>query len=355
VFYDEFKMTQQDKQFIKRLICKDEVDESETGRSKEKEFLYEIVSNDETGIDVDKFDYFARDCYYLGYKNSFDHNRLMKFAKVVEVKEDDGTWKKHICFQDKEVESIYNLFYQRAQIHQRTCQHKTIKVVELMHMEALRKASERLTVIGKNGKHKRIAECIDDMTAYTNLTDGIFERIRRPAEEHARDYACLREAQDLLKRVEERNHYRFVGEAMAKQQHSMQIWRPVKKFGDTMADEMDLAIEIAKHSDDQRLEEKDIRVNVVKFDYGKKYENPVDNVYFYNKRDDKTGKKLSKREVSEMLPSVFYEQRVRVYAREAKNVKDVDKAFRKWCKTNNYTITRDFGPFGEPHSTESVA
>jgi hypothetical protein len=222
-------------------------------------------------------------------------------------------------------------------------------------MEALRKASQHLTVTGEDGIQKRIADCVDDMTAYTNLTDGVFERIRRPADEHALDYASLKEAYDLLERVEKRNHYRFVGEAMAKQHHYMEIWRPVKQFEETMAAEINLAIEIAKESEGRRLKEKDICVNVVKFDYGKKYDNPVNNVFFYNKRDSKTAKKLTKKEVSEMLPSVFYEQHVRVYAREEKNIKDVEKAFRKWCKANNYTIIKDFVPLDEQHSTECVA
>ena len=35
--------------------------------------LFKIVANKRTGIDVDKFDYFSRDCHSLGIKSSFDH------------------------------------------------------------------------------------------------------------------------------------------------------------------------------------------------------------------------------------------------------------------------------------------
>ena len=35
--------------------------------------MFKIVANKRTGIDVDKFDYFSRDCHSLGIKSSFDH------------------------------------------------------------------------------------------------------------------------------------------------------------------------------------------------------------------------------------------------------------------------------------------
>ncbi|XP_049326797.1 deoxynucleoside triphosphate triphosphohydrolase SAMHD1-like [Astyanax mexicanus] len=41
---------------------------SYTGRPQEKSYLYQIVNNQTTGIDVDKMDYFSRDCHHLGIK-----------------------------------------------------------------------------------------------------------------------------------------------------------------------------------------------------------------------------------------------------------------------------------------------
>lgn len=92
------------------------------GRSKDKSFLYEIVANKRNGIDMDKWDYFARwdfcgyvvnipviftsvqiclsyfvrDCYNLGIQNNSDYRRYLKFARVCEV---DG--EKLICTRDK--------------------------------------------------------------------------------------------------------------------------------------------------------------------------------------------------------------------------------------------------------------
>ena len=73
--------------FIKELILGSEEEASHIegfewrGRG-DKHFLYEIVANKRNGIDVDKFDYFARDCHQLGITKSFDATRLMIFARV---------------------------------------------------------------------------------------------------------------------------------------------------------------------------------------------------------------------------------------------------------------------------------
>ena len=67
-----------------------------SGRTENKSFLYEIVANKRNGIDVDKWDYFARDCYCLGIPNSFDRKRYMKFARVITVNS-----RSQICTRDK--------------------------------------------------------------------------------------------------------------------------------------------------------------------------------------------------------------------------------------------------------------
>ena len=57
----------------------------------------QIVANRRNGIDVDKWDYFARDCYGLDIKSVFDHDRFMHFARV--LPDDDGEMQ--ICSRDK--------------------------------------------------------------------------------------------------------------------------------------------------------------------------------------------------------------------------------------------------------------
>ena len=84
-------LDEDDIHFIQELMLGDPKDapkgfEWKGGRSEgdaqcDRSFLYDIVANKRNGIDVDKFDYFARDCWMLGLTKSFDASRLMKFAR----------------------------------------------------------------------------------------------------------------------------------------------------------------------------------------------------------------------------------------------------------------------------------
>ncbi|KAL0151842.1 hypothetical protein M9458_052843, partial [Cirrhinus mrigala] len=57
----EHGLDDKDVTFIKELIEGVKTSEcSYEGRDEEKSFLYEIVANKQNGIDVDKWDYFAR-------------------------------------------------------------------------------------------------------------------------------------------------------------------------------------------------------------------------------------------------------------------------------------------------------
>lgn len=61
--------------------------------SRGRRFLFDIVANSRNSLDVDKFDYIARDCMYVNIRGSYDFQRLVKNCKVI----DD-----EICFHSKE-------------------------------------------------------------------------------------------------------------------------------------------------------------------------------------------------------------------------------------------------------------
>uniref|UniRef100_A0A668SM76 HD domain-containing protein n=1 Tax=Oreochromis aureus TaxID=47969 RepID=A0A668SM76_OREAU len=149
------------------------------GREEKKSFLYEIVSNKESGIDVDKFDYFARDCHHLGISNSFDHQRFIMFARVCDVEEDGRKNKKkikHICSRDKESANLYDIFQQRLSIHRRACQHKIKMAVEIMLKDALVLVDDHpdFKIKSSEGKMLHLSQANSDMEAYINLAGSGF-------------------------------------------------------------------------------------------------------------------------------------------------------------------------------------
>ncbi|XP_042625735.1 deoxynucleoside triphosphate triphosphohydrolase SAMHD1-like [Cyprinus carpio] len=121
---DELK--EEDLTFIQELIKGVHTSaEEDGGRTEDKAFLYEIVVNQWNGIDVRKWDYFARDCHHLGIPNSFDHQRLLKSARVCEVDK-----RKHICFRDKVADNICDMFHTRYTLYSQAYQHKIVNIIE---------------------------------------------------------------------------------------------------------------------------------------------------------------------------------------------------------------------------------
>uniref|UniRef100_A0A2S2PUY9 SAM domain and HD domain-containing protein 1 n=1 Tax=Sipha flava TaxID=143950 RepID=A0A2S2PUY9_9HEMI len=97
---------------------------------KKNHFLYQIVSNKNNGIDVDKWDYFLRDGKCLNLSISFDYKRLMKFSRVVL---DPKSNLPVIAFRDKEARNIYDMFRVRSDLHCRAYQHTAVQNTELMY------------------------------------------------------------------------------------------------------------------------------------------------------------------------------------------------------------------------------
>ncbi|XP_043984764.1 deoxynucleoside triphosphate triphosphohydrolase SAMHD1 [Gambusia affinis] len=296
------------------------------GRSKEKSFLYEIVANKRNGIDVDKWDYFARDCYHLGIQNNFDYQRFLKFARVCEV---DG--EKHICTRDKEVGNLYDMFHTRNCLHRRAYQHKVGNIIETMITEAFLKADPHIHIEGSQGNIFTLSTAIDDMVAYTKLTDNVFEQILNSSNQK------LAESRLILNKIICRQLYKCLGQtqpdkALTVTQENIHIW------------EAELAQSIPHSgSPDVDLQPGDFVVSVITMDYGMKEKNPINNVRFYCKDDPTKAIKINKNQVSKLLPERFAEQLIRVYCKKTdeKNLEAAKKHFVQWCMNRNFSKPQD--------------
>ncbi|KAL1281500.1 hypothetical protein QQF64_000303 [Cirrhinus molitorella] len=263
--------------FIKELIegAKTSAEWRYEGRDEDKSFLYEIVANKQNGIDVDKWDYFTRDCHHLGIQNSFDHQRLLKFARVCKVNE-----RNHICFRDKEADNVYDMFRTRYTLHRQAYQHKIANIIE------------DVSLFGMDYKNtKMLAEAL--VRADRDLHEGKPEDMLKISEaiKTAEDYSILTEARDILNKIVRRKLPKFVGEA--------------------------------------RLTEKN----------KSKDKNPIEYVYFYSKRKPNEASAIKDYQLSSFLPKKFNEELVRVYYKRTdvnkeevkKKVEEAEKCFQIWC------------------------
>ncbi|KAL1249427.1 hypothetical protein QQF64_020432 [Cirrhinus molitorella] len=294
------------------------------GRPLEKSFLYEIVANKRNGIDVDKWDYFARDCYHLGIQNNFDYQRFLKFARVCEVR-----GKKHICTRDKEVGNLYDMFHTRNCLHRRAYQHKVGNIIETMITEAFVKADPYIQIQGSSGKIFTISSAIEDMEAYTKLTDHIFEQILYSSAPE------LSEARTILNNIICRRLYKCVGQTT-----------PETHVDASQEKLVDWAKEVARSKPsgtDANLIAEDFVVSVIYMDYGMKEKNPINSVHFYCKKDPTKAIKIRKNQVSKLLPERFAEQLIRVYCKKTddKSLEAAKKYFVQWCMDSNFTKPQD--------------
>ena len=136
-----------------------------------KEFLYEIVSNEETGIDVDKFDYYRRDCMNAHITSSFDSTRLMLLTRALPVRI-NGEVEIRLCYPMKEYWNVCELFRTRYLLHTRIYAHKTVEAVDLLFIDFFKAiAKTPLPIAGADGA------CLVEVEEgkipfYTSLTDS---------------------------------------------------------------------------------------------------------------------------------------------------------------------------------------
>uniref|UniRef100_K1PVH3 SAM domain and HD domain-containing protein 1 n=1 Tax=Magallana gigas TaxID=29159 RepID=K1PVH3_MAGGI len=159
------------------------------GRPKKKDFLYEIVANKRNGVDVDKWDYLARDCHMLGIKSNFDHTRCMEYAKVL-----------------TEARNLYDMFYNWDTLKRRAYQHDVGEIIETMIADAMWEANKIIKITGTDGKRFEISRTVTHMEAYEKLNDSIIDIILLSEKEG------LEKSKEILERVQKRELFTCVGE-----------------------------------------------------------------------------------------------------------------------------------------------
>lgn len=304
------------------------------GRKADKSFLYQIVANKVNGIDVDKWDYFARDAFYLGIKHCFDHRRLIKFVRVLRVGD-----RLEICYREKVIEALYGMFNTREQLHRMAYQHPVGNCIAIMICEALCEVDKALEanlalpteqqdvgLIALFGKIT-LADAIHDMERYTELTDSIFELILYA------DHPALTEARAILSQVQRREHWKVAGSVCTPKDVDMGM---MKKIKHNDLEVRQALVQAGRNHDFQQyaLTPEDICFNVVQFNYGSGNKDPMARVHFWRKDAHNEPFSIGAKQVSNMLPAQFNDHTITMYCK-IRNVVALDYAkscFIQWCK-----------------------
>ncbi|XP_053398678.1 deoxynucleoside triphosphate triphosphohydrolase SAMHD1-like [Mercenaria mercenaria] len=290
------------------------------GRNKNKSFLYEVVANGVNGIDVDRWDYLARDSLMMGMKTTFRYSRLIQHAKVLVA---EG--RKQICYREKAAETLYDMFYSRMTLYKTAYQHKTHNIIGLMIRDALLAANRKITFASEKGEELPISDTIHDMKAYTHLTDDILQQIQRSTSDD------LKTSREILDRIIHREFYKCIIQTQIDVEQKG--WIQKKDVQKTLFDKINQKRKQIDPTDSSKI----LEIDVVNLDYGFKDNDPVTKVWFFKKGQEDTPIRIDKEQVSFVLPDTFAEQYVRVYS----SVTDshlfdiIEQSFSEWCDEND--------------------
>ena len=279
-----------DIRFIKSLIAGSPKLAAPSGY---KSFLYDIVSNSRSGIDVDKFDYFKRDCHALNLPMPVDPLRLMHMSRV-----SDADGEQQIVFHEKTAFEIIELFQTRYALHKKAYQHRVAMAVELMACDALKLASPFFEVLGTEGRPHTIVSSVHDTQAFLQVTDTIFSRIRWSQGEE------LAPARRLLERIATRDLYEWVGDSM--RTSSEDIW-----------------VHLTKECPAEKL-----RVVPCNLSYGCG-SHPFSAVRFFDRSRCDEIKSMALEDVAACVPSTYCEKWYRVFCVDPEYTATVKRAWKR--------------------------
>jgi HD superfamily phosphohydrolase len=143
-------VTNDEIQFMKNLI---NPESHHTG------FIYQIVSNSITGLDVDKFDYLLRDSYLINFQSKIDISRLVKHIRIIN---------NDVVYPEQAVDDIYNLLHTRYRLHKQVYCHKVVISTQFLIVDILLLLDDIL----------HISDSVLNMDEFIKITDDyIFNSI----------------------------------------------------------------------------------------------------------------------------------------------------------------------------------
>eukprot|EP01006_Ploeotia_vitrea_P003943 TRINITY_DN113550_c0_g1_i1.p1 TRINITY_DN113550_c0_g1~~TRINITY_DN113550_c0_g1_i1.p1 ORF type:complete len:498 (+),score=14.04 TRINITY_DN113550_c0_g1_i1:64-1557(+) len=305
-------LTPEDLDVIGRMI------QGEPDDQEKKRFLFQIVSNPDYSLDMDKIDYIQRDSYYTGAKVACDFGRLIKRCRVMKVTEgESSSW--WLCFSDKLAYTMETVFRARYELFRTVYFHPVYKAIEYMLADAIVAAAHIINLTPDILTKERLPQ-------YCNLTDTITREVLKY--KNTENDPQIAKAQQVLNNLYHRKLYKLVGNK-------------------TFAGELKDQAETQEHntqkvnvdnfwSEGCGFDRDDIRVADIKANYNKNDQDPVAYAKFYHKTSD-GGYELVNVEgaqISLLRPLLFEERVVQVFmtVEDEKKQAAVKAVFDEWAE-----------------------
>uniref|UniRef100_A0AC35TW03 HD domain-containing protein n=1 Tax=Rhabditophanes sp. KR3021 TaxID=114890 RepID=A0AC35TW03_9BILA len=247
------------------------------GRPIEKSFLYDIVSNIHSGLDVDKFDYLLRDAQMAGIKDSpFNKDTLHRIINNCKVFMDPDRKYKRLAYDVKIQLEIEAVFHARMTLHRKLYVHKTCVGYEKRLLDAWVSADDHLSFKSTDEISYKLSTMHENIELYSKITDEVVMSAILMS-----DSAELEESRNILNELADRQLpkriYLFESNNLKKDNYTSDL----------------ISKEIIENCE-VPITQKDFFVNIREMHGGKKLDkDPVEFVLFYDKNDELLPKRSS--------------------------------------------------------------
>lgn len=295
------KMIIQNDEVLKTLVSDDEIQFMINMINPKKEhtgFIYQIVSNNLTSLDVDKFDYLQRDIYALNFQAKIDVATLVEQVKIIN---------NNFVYPEQATNDIINLFTTRHRLHIQVYCHKAVISTQLMMVEIFILLDDIL----------ELSDSISDMNKFCKITEAyILNSVKLLetkkewlSEEQLKKFIVV---QKLIENLESRQLYSMVYHFVSKD-----------------------CVDPSKYFED--MEDKDKILffqNKVGFVSGNK-PNPLNSIFVYKTKHSNTPTQLTahkqnKEEVTLLMPNIYQEYIITIYYKDKNNKKRINE-LKEYC------------------------
>lgn len=219
-----------------------------------KNFLFQIVCNNEHGIDTDKMDYLKRDSYILNLQCSFNFHRIIN--NVLVLKSENSLI---LGFNYKLLLECNEIFHSRWKMQKNVYRHKTVMAVEIMMSKAITACTDVLD----------IEKACSDPARFLHLTDDFLGFVRFS------NFSRRDEVLKILNDIEMRNIFKHGGRFLLTTRFNVNDQIPLLKKN----------LETFIH---QRLAGIEVEVYLSSVEFGFKNGsclNPLEKITFFKKHD----------------------------------------------------------------------